>query len=85
MKVFYRAVHRALVVYRVVRVTICCVEMQRQWGRLLGFGAKDCAASTSREVNFYAAHPQATGFVTEHVAVNFCPFCGRRIEICRVK
>ena len=47
MQVFYRAVRRALVVYEQTRVVFCCAAMQRHWGHLVGFGAKECQ-STNR-------------------------------------
>jgi hypothetical protein len=89
MLVFYRLARRqrraAYPVYELTRLAFCCTAMERKWGRVIGFGAKDCKASTSRDVNLHSLRPQVSGAVVEHVAVNFCPFCGERIEICRVK
>ncbi len=64
----------------------CCDAMRQQWGRLLGFGTRDCSASTSREVCLYASRPQANGTsMLELVTVDYCPFCGEAVETCRVK
>jgi hypothetical protein len=35
--------------------------MALQWGRLLGFGARDITACTSREVNLFIDRAQANG------------------------
>ena len=86
MKVFYRARHSSLVVYEQTAVAFCCAEMERQWGRLIGFGAKDCQRSTSRDVNLFTLRPQASGRpVLEVTPICHCPFCGKMIEPCRVK
>jgi hypothetical protein len=86
MRVFYRCVRRALTVYQQTRVAFCCAEMKRQWNRLLGFGARDVSASTSREVNLFVDRAQANGrTVLELIPVQHCPFCGESIETVRQK
>jgi len=92
MRVEYVAVSRrrsgapGLVVYRPGRVTFCCAAMRRWWGVLVSFGVRDCPASTSREVNLYHERPQANGkTVLEVVPIDYCPFCGENIVICRRK
>jgi len=89
MLIFYRLARRSrrtvYPVYEQTRVVFCCKALELKWSRVIGFGAKCCKASTNRDVNLYALRPQANGAVVEHIAVNFCPFCGERIEICRVK
>jgi hypothetical protein len=85
MQVFYRVVRRALIVYEQTRVVFCCEAMREQWGRVIGFGAKGCSRSTSRDVNSYHCHPQKKGFIVELVPIQFCPFCGQVVETCRVK
>jgi hypothetical protein len=87
MRVLYRGRQaKQAAVYEQGPVTFCCAEMCRWWGRLIGFGAKDCLASTSREVNLYLVRAQASGAgVVELVSVDFCPWCGGVIELCREK
>ena len=88
MKVFYRLSRSAASVWPVYSQTrssllLCpdgaavgpCPRLRRE-------GAK---ASTDRLVNIYSTLPQVKGFVTELITVNFCPFCGEAIEICRAK
>lgn len=73
-------------VYQSGRIKFCCVEMNRWWGRLIGFGVRDCSESTSRDVNLFLTHPQANGMaVLEAVPVQCCPWCGEAVEVCRVK
>jgi hypothetical protein len=86
MRVFYRALRRSIVVYQQTSVTFCCAEMERRWGKLLGFGARDVSACTSREVNLFADRQQANGqTILEMVPIRYCPFCGEEIETVRVK
>jgi hypothetical protein len=89
MQVFYRAECRSPrlpTVYRKTAVKWCCAEMCRWWNVLVGFGVRDCPASTSREVNLFRDRPQASGkTVLETVPLAFCPFCGEPVEACRMK
>jgi hypothetical protein len=86
VQVFYRACHSSIVVYEQIGVSFCCREMERQWDRLIGFGAKDCPRSTSRDVNLFTLRPQANGKpVLEVTPFAFCPWCGEAAEPCRVK
>jgi hypothetical protein len=60
--------------------------MCRWWGVLIGFGVRDCPASTDRDVNLFVDRPQANGkSVVETVPVAHCPWCGQAVENCRVK
>lgn len=86
MRVFYRPLRRSLTVYQQTSVSFCCEEMARRWGKLLGFGARDTAASTSREVNLFIDRAQANGrTILELVPIQFCPFCGEPVETVRKK
>jgi hypothetical protein len=89
MQVFYRVPRRRRngpTVYEATRVVFCCGEMERQWGRIVRFGGKDCRASTDCNVNLFLARPQAGGrCVTEMVRVAHCAWCGEAISPCRVK
>ncbi len=89
MKVFYSASQvnvAAPVIYQSGRVKFCCVEMNRWWGRLIGFGARDCPESTSREVSLFLSRLQTNGKATlEVVPVQCCPWCGEAIGVCRSK
>jgi hypothetical protein len=75
------------VVFEVVGpIKFCCAGMCRQWGGLLGFGVRDCPASTNRTVNLFADHPQANGrSVLELTEIQFCPWCGEVVETVREK
>jgi len=85
MKVFYRVPRRRRngpTVYEAVRVEFCCDEMERHWGRIVGFGGKGFRASTSRDLCLYLDRRQAVdGFIVEMVPVAFCPWCGTAVEI----
>jgi hypothetical protein len=86
MRVFYRCVRCALSVYQQSRVVFCCETMREKWGKLIGFGARDVAACTSRGVNLFIDREQASGrSILELVPIQHCPFCGEAIETCRVK
>jgi hypothetical protein len=93
MRVFYRVRRHKLptcpppVVYETARpVQWCCARMCQWWERLVGFGVRDCLASTDRGVNLYFDRSQANGTVAvEIVPIDHCPFCGVPVETCRVK
>lgn len=90
MRVFYRAVRCArrvaVTTYEATRVVFCCDGMRRQWGRLIGFGVRGCARSTSRDVNLFTAIPQANGKTAlELTPILYCPWCGEVVEPFRVK
>ncbi len=86
MRVYYRAVRSAVTTYEATRVAFCCAAMKRFWGRLVGFGVRGCARSTSADVNLFADRAQAGGkSVLEVTAIACCPWCGEAIEPCRVK
>jgi len=64
----------------------CCEDMRSHWGTLIGFGVKDCPRSGSKEVNIWTRIPQAKGgYVWSVTPICFCPWCGKAVEICRVK
>jgi hypothetical protein len=89
MRVFYHSrlsKRSPTVVYEQGPVDFCCEGMCRWWGQLLGFGARDSTASTSKEANLYLSRPQANGTVAlELVAFDFCPWCAQPVETCLVK
>jgi hypothetical protein len=89
MQVFYRAEKRSPrlpIVYRAEPAKPCCESMARWWGRLVGFGVRECPASTSREVSLFLDRPQANGkTVLEVVPVAYCPWCGEAVETCLVR
>lgn len=86
MRVFYRALRRSVLVYQQTRVSFCCAEMEHQWGRLLGFGARGIAACTSRDVSLFIDRQQANGrTILEVVPIQHCPFCGEAIVTVREK
>lgn len=73
------------VVYEQASVKFCCEEIERQWGRLIGFGTRGVARSTSRDVNLYTVHPQANGgFVLEVTSIGFCPYCGVVVNVATI-
>src|SRR5256885_776819 len=66
--------------------TFCCEGMARQWGRIVAFGVAGHPRTTSREVCLSVPRPQASGgSILEVVAIDFCPWCGEAVEVCRVK
>jgi hypothetical protein len=67
-------------------VKFCCAEMCQEWNILVGFGIKGHPRTTSREVNVFTQHPQASGSILVGITeIRYCPWCGERIELCRVK
>jgi hypothetical protein len=86
MRVFYRCARRPVTVYQQTRVVFCCDDMERRWGQLLGFGARDVPVCTSRAVSLFLDRPQTNGrTVLELVPIRHCPFCGEVIEAVREK
>jgi hypothetical protein len=88
VRVFYHSRPGAPgIVYEPIgEVEFCCDSLRRCWGVLVGFGARDCPRSTSREVNLYTLRQQANGQpVPVAVPVDYCPFCGEAVKVCRVK
>jgi len=86
MRVFYRSLRHPLTVYKQTSVAFCCAGMECQWNKLLGFGARDIAACTSRDVNLFVDRPQANGrMALELMPIQHCPFCGEAIETVRDK
>ena len=89
MKVFYRvrcARRAAVTTYEASRVVFCCADMRRQWDRLIGFGVRGCARSTSRDVSLFTAITQTNGkTVLEVTPIIFCPWCGAAVEACIAK
>jgi hypothetical protein len=86
MRVFYRALYRSIMVYQQTRAVFCCPTMAEKWGKLIGFGARDTSACTSRDVSLFVDRPQASGhIVLELVPIQCCPFCGEAIETIREK
>lgn len=86
MRVFYRALYGSIAVYQQTSVSFCCAVMARRWGKLLGFGARDGAVCTSRDVSLFIDRQQANGrTVLELVPIQHCPFCGEVIETVREK
>jgi hypothetical protein len=73
-------------VYRPSQAKFCRVEVNRSWGQLIGFGVRDCPASTTRDVNLFLTKPQTNGAsVLEVVPVQCCAWCGEMVETCRTK
>ena len=85
MRVFYRvrcARRVAVTTYEATRVVFCCEAMERQWGRLIGFGARGYKASTSRDVNLFSERTQTGGkSVLEVTAIAACPWCGEVVRL----
>lgn len=65
---------------------VVTAPMREQWGVLIGFGARDAVACTSRDVSLFNDRQQANGrMILEIVPIQYCPFCGESIEIVREK
>jgi hypothetical protein len=86
VRVFYRSLRRSLTAYEQTGVAFCCPVMERQWGKLFGFGVKGFPASTSRNVNLFVDRQQANDRrILELVPIQHCPFCGEAVETVREK
>jgi len=60
--------------------------MRRWWGRLVSFGVRGHPASTSKDVSLFLERPQANGkTILEVIPIDYCPFCGEIIVVCREK
>ena len=89
MRVFYRGQPSSsgeTVYEQVGPTTFCCASMCRYWCVLIGFGILGHSRSTSREVNLSVPRSQANGStVAEVVPIDFCPWCGEAVDVCRRK
>lgn len=91
MRLSYRsisapAVPDATVYEQTGPVRFCCKEMCQEWGVLVAFGVKGHRRTTDRGVNLQTLHPQASGSVLAGItAIQFCPWCGEEVEVCRSK
>lgn len=88
MRVFYRALSsKTHVVYgQAGPAEFCCEAMRERWGALIGFGVPGYRRTTGREVAIFSTIPQANDrAVVALTPIDFCPFCGETIEVCRVK
>jgi hypothetical protein len=61
----------------------CCNDMCCEWGVLVGFGVHGCPETTSREVNIFTYHPQAT--VWGITQIRYCPWCGEKIQVIGIR
>jgi hypothetical protein len=58
-------------------------ELDAGWHRMICFGPPGLE---SREVNVWTRIPQAKGgYVWAVTEINFCPWCGEAVEVCRLK
>lgn len=65
----------------IVRI-FCCDNMEDAWDdKYVGFGEFDTLLNKNDNVNIYKCNPWPEDAVWEECAINFCPFCGERIEI----
>ena len=87
MRVSYRSVPGPVVTFEQAGpAKWCCADMARRWGALVAFGVRGQQRTTNREVNLQTPLPQANGKVLAGVtAIQFCPWCGEAVEVCRVK
>ena len=89
MRVCYRSCPSATgeaVYEQVGEPAFCCEGMSEHWGLLIGFGALGHLCSTDRAVNLYTVVSQANRVpLLGLTPVDFCPFCGECIEVCRRK
>lgn len=62
------------------KVDFCCDEMKTEWFYLFGFGEKHSMdLNENKSVNIY--YPVFDGDDFDLIPINFCPFCGEKIEI----
>jgi hypothetical protein len=57
----------------------CCPEMKVAWGEAIVFGKVDYNGEGNR-VHISRCHPYPEGACWDAYAVDFCPFCGEKIE-----
>lgn len=74
-------------VYRQIgQIQFCCSEMKSRWGSLVGFGVHGHQETTSREVNLWTQHPQASEAIINGITpIHHCPWCGEVIQNYREK
>ena len=64
----------------------CCPRMEEAWrDSAVGFGEFDSSYVEQEGVNIYRCHPYSEGAVWDEYRIDFCPFCGLRIEVVTVE
>lgn len=60
----------------------CCNEMKEALdNEAIGFGEfHDTILNRDHNINFSDCHPYPEGAVWEEYQINFCPFCGQKVE-----
>jgi len=69
--------------YKLLEITdICCQEMKDALhDNAVGFGVfHDAILNSDKNINFADCSPYPEGAVWTEYAINFCPFCGKRVE-----
>ncbi len=64
----------------VVNIDYCCISMDNS--EAVKFGeVDDCFLNRDENVNIASCNPYPEGAVWDEEAINFCPFCGEKIQI----
>ena len=62
-----------------VSIDYCCHEMEIS--DAVRFGEWDSMLNRNSDVNISTCSPYPEGAVWDEEAINFCPFCGTKIEV----
>lgn len=63
-------------------INYCCEEMKFAWEDcFIGFGEFDRTLNTNEDVNIYSCHSYPGGTCWDELAINYCPFCAKKIVI----
>jgi len=60
----------------------CCLAMKEALeADAIGFGeVHDCILNQNHNINFFDCSPYSEGAVWDEYKINFCPFCGQKVE-----
>lgn len=82
MKVLYKS-RKCGKYFRETTVVICCDGMKEAWEEKAVFFGEygEYGFNTNKSVNIAKCSPYPEGAVFNEYPINYCPFCGKKIEI----
>lgn len=68
-----------------VNVEFCCDKMDDAWGEFVVFGEDDSFINATNSAVIVQTMCYPSDAVINHMNIDYCPFCGAKIEIENIK